>query len=68
MLGIAPLHGLAMESLNQLGIDGFAVSSEPFCPAGCDNGFSLVGRLPIAFDRGPQVDVVLFELLLLIQR
>lgn len=49
---IAYVHGLDMEALDQLDIDGFDASSESVHPAGGDKGFSLVGRLHIAFDRG----------------
>ena len=61
---IADLHGLDMEPLDQLGIDGFNPSPEPVGSAGGDKGFSRLGGLHIAFEGRQQVDVVLFEFLL----
>ena len=56
---IAHLHGLYVEALYQLGIDGFDASSESVCPAGGDKGLAGLGGYHIAFERGQQVDVVL---------
>ena len=49
---IADFHGLDMEALDQLGIDGFDPPSESVRPAGGDKGFSRFGGLHIAFERG----------------
>ena len=65
---IADFDGLYVEALDQLGIDGFDASSEPLRPVGGDKGLSRLGGLHIAFEGGQQVDVVLLEFLLSIQR
>ena len=68
MPGIAHLHGLYVEALYQLGIDGFDASSKPLRPVGGHNRLSSLGGYHIAFEGRPQVEVVLLELLLSIQR
>ena len=65
---IADFDGLYVEALYQLGIDGFDTSPEPLRPVGGDKGLSCLGGYHIAFEGRQQVDVVLFEFLLSIQR